>query len=159
MRWEVLEFADTETARVTVEAMVATFGEVVAEGDRPGIRAVYRMLGDAMAGVTRLINRLGTGLGRASLGASFPPERWKDVSPDEIIRDFHNLVAIEELAIGIKQAKVPGSGSAEARRLSQEIPRSIRSLRNKVASGKAWIQKHWPEAWTDREESDFERWL
>lgn len=159
MSREVIDFSDTETALVTVQAMTATLDEVLADNDPHATLAMYAMLADAFSGVTGLIQRLGAGLGHVSLGASFPPDRWKDLSPDNIIRDLENLVLIEELGIEIKQAKLPGSGGAEAKRLSQEITRSIKTLKSKVINAKAWIQKYWPDAWTEKEESDFQRWL
>jgi hypothetical protein len=156
---EKIDFADTETALVTVRAMAATLDEVVSSGDRAATKTMYVILADAMAGVTRLIHKLGTGLPRPSLSATFPPDSWRDISPEAILRDLANLVAIEDLAIAIKQAKLPYSRSAEAKRLSQEINRSIRKLKAKVISAKAWIQKHWPDAWTEKEESDYRGWL
>lgn len=159
MRRESIDFADTDTALLTVRAITQTFDEAVSQGDLLATRAAYLLLADAIVGVTRLIERRGIGLGSHSMGAAFPPDAWKDMAPDEIIRDLQNLVAIEELAITVAQAKVRGAGTAQAKRLSGEIARMIRSLRGRVKAAKAWILKHWPDHWTETEESDFGSWL
>lgn len=155
-----LDFADTQIARHTIEAVAQTLAEKGRERDTQAVRTLYGLLADAMSGVTRLMNRLGRGLRAASgLGAAFPPERWKDLSAQDILLDLWNLIAIEETAIEAKQSRMPGSRSAEAKRLRSEVARSIRTLKAQVRSARAWIIKHWPDAWTEIEETEFSRWL
>lgn len=158
MAREKIDFADSESALVTIQAMAAVFFETVSAGNVAATRLMYRKLADATSGVIRLVRRLGAGIRRPSMGA-FPPTSWKDMSHEEILRDFANLVAIDRLVIEVKEAKVPGSRSSEQKRLSEEIARLKKTLKNKVVNGKAWIQKYWPDAWTDKEEYDYREWL
>lgn len=156
MAREKIDFADSDSARITIQAMASVFHET--SGDAAATRLMYANLANATAGVTRLVRKLSSGTRRPSLGA-FPPSIWKDMGPDEILRDFANLIAIDKILIDVKEAKVPGSRSGEQKRLSQEIARLKKTLKNKVVNGKAWIQKYWPDAWTDQEENDYKEWL
>lgn len=158
MTREQIEFADTESALVTIQAMAAVFYETVSDGNVAATRLMYRTLADATSGVIRLIRKLSIGIRRPSMGA-FPPTGWKDMGPDYILRDLSNLVAIDKMLIEIKEAKIPGSGSSEQKRLSEEVARLKKTLQNKVINAKAWIQKYWPGAWTEIEESDYREWL
>lgn len=81
------------------------------------------------------------------------------MGPDDILRDLANLVAIDKMLIDIKEAKIPGSRSSEQKRLSEEVARLKKTLKNKVINAKAWIQKYWAEAWTEREEANYGEWL
>ena len=120
--------------------------------DIQATKAMYLMLAEAVAGVTKLTQALGAGLSGASMGGSFPPDRWKDMSPEEIFLDFRNLVAIDGIGIQIQQAKIPGSRTAEARQLSQQVRSLNKKLRNKIGSARAWIKKHRPGSWTENED-------
>lgn len=158
MAREQIEFADTESALVAVQAMATVFYETVSDGNVAATRLMYRKLADAASGVTRLIRKLSVGIRRHSMGA-FPPTAWKDMGPADILRDLANLVEIDKMLIEIKEAKIPGSRSGEQKRLSEEVARLKRTLENKVINAKAWIQKYWPDAWTEREESNYGEWL
>src|ERR1051326_3347016 len=51
MKSQPMEFADTDTAKVTIQAMVETFDEAVKAGDRLATIGMYELLADAMVGL------------------------------------------------------------------------------------------------------------
>lgn len=159
MRCKALAFADTETALITIQAMAVTFDEAVVSQDIQATKVMYRMLAEAVAGVIKLMKPLGTGLSGASMGDSFPPAKWKDMSTEEVFRDFRNLVAIDGIGMQIQQAKIPGSRTAEARQLSQQVRSLNKKLKNMVGSARAWIKKNRPGTWTENEDEEFWEWL
>lgn len=159
MEPEKFDFSDSWTAYVTIEAMLDVLYRAVDERNASAVNHMHGMIADAIAGVGRLIDRLGRGLGGRSLGASFPPDRWKDMSPREILLDLHNFVGVDQLAIDALRAKLPGSRTAAQKRLSNEIQSMQEKLRNKVFAAKAWIIKNSPGTWTRKEGENFKEWL
>lgn len=155
---ERIDFTDTESALVTIRAMAMVFYETVSDGNVAAIQLMYGTLADATSGVIRLVRNLSTGIRRLSMGA-FPPAIWKDMGPGEILRDLENLVAIDTVLIEIKEAKLPRSRTGQQKRLSEEVSRLKKTLKNKVINAKSWIQKYWPDAWADKEEYDYREWL
>lgn len=153
-----IDFADSETALMTVHAMFVRFGQAVDEGDVENTKAMYGILADAASGVSRLI-RSARLTRQEALGSTFPPDAWRDMSPEHILLDLQNFVAIEEAMIEAKQAKVPGSRSAQAKRLSQEISKMIRDLRRRVGDSRTWILTHYQEHWTEDQERLYGPWL
>lgn len=165
MKRELIDFADTETAVVTIRSIAAALDDAVAERDVRRTKAIYGIMADAVAGTTRLIGRLWArpdgSARRHSLGSSaqFPPERWKDMSLRDILADLADLMLIDALEIEVASLKFPGARGAEQKRLQQEIARMRKALRGKIRNGKAWIQKYWPGAWTSQEEKNFRDYL
>jgi hypothetical protein len=143
---------------MSVEAMCVRFDQAVSEGDVEETKAMYGILADAASGVSRLI-RSARLTRQEALGATFPPSAWRDMSPEQILLDLQNFVGIEDAMIESKQAKVPGSRSAQAKRLSQEIAKMIRDLRRRVAVSRTYILTHFPEHWTEDQERAYGPWL
>lgn len=154
-----VDFADASTANATILAMIDVLHDRARAGDEDGVGGMLRMLAQAFAGVSRLLGRRVSGISSARLGASPPPERWKDMGPEDILSEMEMYKNVEEAAIELKRRRIAGARSADQRRLDAEVERMRRKFKAAVRSAKAWISKHWPGHWTEKEDHRYGNYL
>jgi hypothetical protein len=159
MKAKKLDFPDASSATATIFAMIDILRESVRAKDKEAIHQILGMLAQATAGVTRLLKIRHAQMGRHSLGASFPPEHWKDMGPAQILHEVAEHVAIEEALMELKRERFPGARSADLKKLSAQVGKMRRKLQQFVRSSRAWIKGRWPEAWTEKEESEYGRFF
>lgn len=136
-----------------VFALLDMLDEAVQEGSREAVISVMEFLADALASMRKGMTEdphFGLG-GRA--------KSWKDMGPEEILDYMRTAIALEQAMIERKQEKIPLMRHASAKRLSEEIRKSLAVLRRMTAQMKAYLIKHWPEFWTESVAKEFSPWL
>lgn len=97
--------------------------------------------------------------GHISMGAR--KSKWDGWLPQDVMADLRNAVEID--GEWVKRAKitikVPGL-SKGARNIAKDATKRLeRYLRERIRSGRKWINDRWPGWWTPDVEGYFEDWL
>ena len=158
-----MDFRDSETAATTVFSIFDVLKETVQARDKESLHCVLVLLTQAAAGVVRLLCRRRSGIRtarvRVGLGAALPPDRWRDMGPEEILKELYEFKEIEQAFLASKQERIKEARTADQKRLSAQIQRILREMKASVRAARTWIVRHWPDYWTQKEEDEFQGYL